>query len=598
MNLRIKLIGLLSGLLLLVLVTSTLAGRVMMSSRVAVSMASEAEATARDLAVNLEDYLKRERSDEEVKAKLEEWRGRHRIFELSLLLENEAGEPVQIVLPQSGGVEISHPERPRRTREVRAQQYDSRRALIDHGDDSRSPALRGSEPLWRLPERGTSSRWNQVFASSAQIAQAAQRRSRNIRTSPSEGAACERCYTAVADIDFAGPQRGELRVTIPTDRYDQVLADQLRVSGLTAFVALLVLLGATAWIVTSVVAKPVSELAQAMREVEQGNLQRRVAAERHDEVGNLARGFNAMLARLESADEAIRALNSRLADDIAAATRDLQSKNEALQQLNQLLFSVQRELGDKERLAALGQLAAQLAHEIGTPLAAVSGHLQLATYGQDVPPALRERLQVATGELSRVSKIIRDYLDQTRAAKPTLVETDVRRVVEEAIRVTTSPMRRPGVRILTELDAEALTLRTDPGLLRQILINLLTNAIDATLAARPKVITPPPLPGTSGPPPPPPPGGRIVIAARALPGTGLPAAAALELSVRDEGTGIPLEDQQRIFEPFYTTKGRGRGTGLGLSICRELARTLGGKIRVESTPGRGSTFALTLPREA
>jgi signal transduction histidine kinase len=68
------------------------------------------------------------------------------------------------------------------------------------------------------------------------------------------------------------------------------------------------------------------------------------------------------------------------------------------------------------------------------------------------------------------------------------------------------------------------------------------------------------------------------------------------IAVRDEGTGIPSEDLQRIFEPFYTTKGRGRGTGLGLSICRELTRSLGGKITVESAPGQGSTFALHLPR--
>jgi signal transduction histidine kinase len=68
--------------------------------------------------------------------------------------------------------------------------------------------------------------------------------------------------------------------------------------------------------------------------------------------------------------------------------------------------------------------------------------------------------------------------------------------------------------------------------------------------------------------------------------------------VRDEGTGIPADDLGRIFEPFYTTKGRGRGTGLGLSICRELARTLGGTITVESRPGQGSTFAVRLPHAA
>lgn len=576
MSLRTKLVGLLSALLLLVLVTSTLAGRYLMNGRVTAHMRAEAEATARDLAVSLEEYLKRERSDDEVKARLEEWRGRHRIFDLSLLIDNETGEPLQIVLPQSGGVEISHPERARtggKARPERAVQYDARRALWDHGETTRPPTARLSEPQWRLPWRSTSTRWGQVFPTLPQ----AQRRSRNIRTSQ-ELSACERCFTAMVDLDLAGLQRGRLRVTVPTDRYEQVLSDQLRISGLTALAALLVLLLTTAWIVNRVVAKPVSELALAMREVEQGNLQRRVATARDDEVGRLGRGFNAMLERLGEADEAIRALNSRLADDIAAATRDLQRKNEALQQLNQLLLSVQRELGDKERLAALGQLAAQLAHEIGTPLAAVSAHLQLATYGQNLPKAVSERLQVASSELDRVSQIIRDYLDHTRAAKPTIEQAELRRVIEEAVRVTTSATRRTGVRIVIDVDPELNEVRTDPGLLRQVLINLLNNALDATQAARTQGGTP---------------SSRIVVSARAATERGQ-----VDLAVTDEGIGIAGDEMARIFEPFYTTKGRGRGTGLGLSICRELVRSLGGKIRVDSTPGKGSTFAITLPRMA
>ena len=114
----------------------------------------------------------------------------------------------------------------------------------------------------------------------------------------------------------------------------------------------------------------------------------------------------------------------------------------------------------------------------------------------------------------------------------------------------------------------------------------------ATLAARPSE--------AAQPTPPTP--GRIVIAAQAVPppagAEGKDQVPQVEISVRDEGTGITAEDLARIFEPFYTTKGRGRGTGLGLSICRELARTLGGIITVESTPGQGSTFAVRLPVSA
>ncbi len=375
-------------------------------------------------------------------------------------------------------------------------------------------------------------------------------------------------------LDPIGPQRGVLEVTVARDRYNKVLRDQLGISAFTTLMALLLLLLSTAWIVDRVVARPVSDLELAMYEVEQGDLRRRVATARNDEIGNLGRGFNAMLDRLAQADEEIRGLNSRLADDIAAATRDLQHKNEALGQLNQLLVQIQRELGDKERLAALGQLAAQLAHEVGTPLASVSGHLQLATYARDVPAALRERLQVAIGELGRVSKIIRDYLDQTRTAKPTLVRADLRRVVEEAVRVSGSSARQPGVQIATEIDPRYIEIQTDPGLVRQILINLLTNALDATAAASEDR-------GSDG---------RVVVAVRQGESPD-----EIEVAVQDNGAGIASDDLVRIFEPFYTTKGRGKGTGLGLSICRELARTLGGKIKVSSVPGHGSEFAVVLP---
>lgn len=573
LSIRSKLIGLLSVLLLLVLVTSTIAGRVLLKRRVDEHMRREAEATAQDLATNLEDYLKHERSDEEVKARLEALRGRHRIFDLSLIIDSESGDKVQIVLPQTGSAEISHPERPRHPRSDRVLAYESRRALSDRGQPSRPPLLRGVEPQWRLPDRGASSRWAQAFPPPEAPLQ---KQSRSINTS--EGSSqCQRCVTAVADLDPMGPQRGKLRVTVPLDRYDQVLRDQIGISALTALGALLVLLLSTVYIVNRVVARPVSELAQAMREVEGGNLQRRAGFVGSDEMGKLSQGFNTMLDRLAKADEEIRALNARLADDILAATRDLQGKNEALQQLNQILLQMQRELGDKERLAALGQLAAQLAHEIGTPLAAVSGHLQLAAFDRELPGGLRDRLQVATSELSRVSKIIRDYLDHTRAGKPSIVTADLRRLIEEAVRVTVSALRRPGIRIVTEVSPDAESLQTDPGLLRQILINLLTNAIDATSAHQADAGSVATVTG------------RIFVSAKTE-------GAEVVLAVRDEGTGIAPDDLQRIFEPFYTTKGRGRGTGLGLSICRELTRSLGGKITVESAPGQGSTFALRLPR--
>src|SRR4029079_3923766 len=121
-----------------------------------------------------------------------------------------------------------------------------------------------------------------------------------------------------------------------------------------------------------------------------------------DEVGRLSQGFNRMLGQLSQADAQIRAFNQRLAAEIEAATHHLSENNVALAELNRLLSDTPRDAASKVRLATLGQLAAQLAHEIGTPLSSVSGHVQLALLQRDLQPALRERLEVSTREIERI----------------------------------------------------------------------------------------------------------------------------------------------------------------------------------------------------
>jgi signal transduction histidine kinase len=337
-----------------------------------------------------------------------------------------------------------------------------------------------------------------------------------------------------------------------------------------------------------VVGRRLRSLATAMRGVERGNLAIRVEGEAAggDEVSELARGFNNMIARVGEADAAIRAFNQRLADEVQKATRDLADKNDALVETNRLLIAARRELGDKERLAALGQLAAQLAHEVGTPLSSVSGHLQLALARGDAPAALQERLEIAHREVERVSRIIRDYLDSTRPVAPEMERVATEQLLREAVEIALGPpgpAAAPGGRVdvETEIAPDAALLWTDAALVRQIVVNLVTNARDAVEAA--------PARGDRA--------GRVRVRAYRAPaqvGEG-----GVSIEVRDAGHGISPAELERIFEPFYTTKGRGKGTGLGLAICRELARTVGGRIEVESGAGVGSAFTLVLPaREA
>jgi two-component system NtrC family sensor kinase len=341
------------------------------------------------------------------------------------------------------------------------------------------------------------------------------------------------------------------------------------ITGVVLLVALTLLSGL---ITSRVIGRPLEVLAAAMRAVEGGDLSRRISVDTVDEFGRLSQGFNRMLERLSRADAQIRAFNQRLAAEIEAATRDLSEKNATLNQLNRLLADMRRDNASKVQLATLGQLAAQLAHEIGTPLSSVSGHLQLALLQRDLQPALRDRMEVASREIERISHIVRDYLDSTRPLEPERKVTDLPRLVDEAIDLTRAvntrgARRAPVVREIAAADAAALRdVVTDPGLLRQILVNLLTNALDA-------------VDGNDG---------RVTVAVR-------PEADSVLITVSDTGHGIAPEDLRRIFEPFYTTKGRGKGTGLGLAICRQLTAALGGTISVESEPNRGSTFFLRLP---
>jgi len=559
---RTKLTLLLTAALVVTMAVSTLLRIRWTKTQLEDQLDKSARETAELIAAELNKRLTPDKDGDEVAEELAKVKLRHPVvadIQLTFEIDDDTTSTFSL------GSNMDEPQVAKRPRAPRARpapvrRDDARRAIYDHGESTRPPGARTVEPMWRTPDRPEPSRWPQTAAPHP-----APKVTRTFR----EGERGRQPVSeATAPIDPEGPRHGSILVSVSRDPIERIVRTEQISSGLITGGAVLILMVLTTVIVNRVVGRPVAELAGAMKRVEGGALDERVLAQRGDEVGALSRGFNSMLDRLAEADAEIRAFNRRLADEVQAATTDLARKNTALGQLNRLLLEARRELGDKERLAALGQLAAQLAHEIGTPLGSVSGHLQLALSGRDVPAPLKDRLEVATRELERVSKIVRDYLDSTRTVAPERVRVDVARVVDEAVGIVQGDERRAQIAVERRLDPQAAQANTDPGLLRQILVNLLTNAADAVLQ--------------SG-------GGHIAVSTAARGGT-------LELAVRDEGVGIAPDDVARIFEPFYTTKGRGKGTGLGLAICRELALALGGRIAVESAPGRGSTFALSLPR--
>jgi signal transduction histidine kinase len=318
-----------------------------------------------------------------------------------------------------------------------------------------------------------------------------------------------------------------------------------------------------AFVLGPMLARPLKQLADVMGRVESGGPDAPPVpgAARVDEIGVVARGLDAMLAR-------IRNFNAELRSRIDEATADLAAKNRALAELNDLLVAARRDLTAKERLAALGQLSGTIAHELGNPLNAMSGRVQLLARDPACPPEVRRELGALDGEVKRMTSIIRRFLDSARALTPAPEPIDVGALVEEALSLSLSAEARERIAVERDLPGDLGQAVTDPGLVRHVLTNFISNAVDA-------------MPG----------GGTLRVRA-------VRDGAQLALSVADTGVGIGAEERRHIFEPFYSTKPAGRGTGLGLAICREIAVALKGRIEVESEPSRGSTFTLLVPAPA
>ncbi len=355
-----------------------------------------------------------------------------------------------------------------------------------------------------------------------------------------------------------GRSQGRLTLEASLSEADSLAQAERRVFIWVTAGACAALIFAVHLLLLRLVGRPIDALGSAMRQMEGGQLDVAVNVASHDELGALARGFNAMVGR-------IRGFNRELQEKIDQAVADLARKNHDLEVLNEMLVAARRDLTAKERLAALGQLAGTLAHELGNPLNAINGHVQLLARDPDLPAAQRQDLKTVQGEVQRMTGIIRRFLDSTRGMTPKPEKVELDALFTEALDLTLSAETRGKLELSRKVPPELSAVVIDPGLVRHVLTNFIANAVDAM-----------------------PEGGQLELSA-ALAGE------MLALSVRDSGKGIDPEERKHIFEPFYTTKPVGKGTGLGLSICREIAFALKGRVEVDSAPGRGATFTLQIP---
>ena len=222
------------------------------------------------------------------------------------------------------------------------------------------------------------------------------------------------------------------------------------------------------------------------------------------------------------------------------------------------------ELHDARRLAALGQFAAAIAHDIRTPLTSISMNVQILRRKLQLPDDDREHLDIALEELARLDRSVAEILDFAKPVKLMSEPIDVGELIETTKKNLTPVLLERGVAVRIDDAGGAFTVNGDPQRLRQVLTNLVDNAANAS------------RPGT-----------EVTLRATATDDRHV------AIEVEDHGRGIGADDLPRIFEPFFTT--RPDGTGLGLAIVHKVIRAHGGDIKVRSTIGGGSTFTITLP---
>ena len=234
-------------------------------------------------------------------------------------------------------------------------------------------------------------------------------------------------------------------------------------------------------------------------------------------------------------------------------------------------LALQQESARQERFAALGEMAAVLAHEIRNPLGAIKGLAQFLGEKRAADPPQLEMTRTIVNEATRLERLVSDLLTYARPRLPNRQPTDLPGVLDEVLRLLGPAANAAGVACRVDISGNAFPLSADPEQLKQLFGNLVLNAIQAMPA-----------------------GGRLTLTQRSLDGKSR-TRRAVEVTVEDTGSGICEADLSRIFEPFYTT--RTKGTGLGLAICTQIAAAHGGTIRVARTGPEGTTILVTLPVE-
>jgi signal transduction histidine kinase len=270
----------------------------------------------------------------------------------------------------------------------------------------------------------------------------------------------------------------------------------------------------------------------------------------------------------ESINNAFSTLKKR-SEELQTTKEELRASNEELQTAHNKLLETQQQLIRSEKLAAIGQLASGVGHELRNPLGAIKNagfYIRRRVTNTDIPstePRVIEFLDIIDEEVNSANKVITDLLGFSRVAKPTVAPANIAGIIEDALRYTPVP---ENIKLTKDINNNLPMVMVDGEQIKQVFLNIALNALQAM--------------GEKG--------GRLDIRARDR-------GKFVEVEFIDSGGGIPDQIKDKIFDPLFTTKAK--GVGLGLSVCKTITERHEGDIKVKSQAGKGTTFTISLPTE-
>ena len=464
------------------------------------------------------------------------------------------------------------------------------RDLAQHISDMHSPRdpeallraanlIKGSRPnivtvrIWETSGEGFAERVSATGSAPAELipadARDALRRGLASKVvTPNSAGANQSSYRVFATTFEGGRPSGAVEVV---EHFDSISAIAFRyvknVVWMSLIAIALITLG-TYLLFRQLVYQPMERLLNAMSRAKAGDLDTQVPAHATDELGELTREFNSMIGQVREMTKEREAQQGILRERVRDATIELEKRNQQLKETNLELWRTTRRMNELGRLAAAGQTAAHFAHEVGTPLNLISGHVQLLKSDLERDPNDADaRIKTISAQIERIERIVRRMLDKTRF-ETELSPLDLNALLRRLFDAMSPAFDKRNIRLVDTLAENLPLIAGSADRLQQLFLNLINNSLDAM-----------------------PDGGELHVCT-AVETRKNGKLLQVTVDFADTGVGMTPEILSHIFDPLYTTKKRGHGTGLGLVIVSQIISEHGAAIEVESEPGHGTRFRL------